>query len=343
MDCFDLFVAEAHAVARGEAPADGMPLFADGLRSAQIVDAVLCSAREQRWVDVPAATPTEVAVMSETPILEVRGLEKEYPGVRALRASTSTSAPGEVHCLLGPNGAGKSTLIKCVSGAVEPTRGRDPRRRRAAPGRRPGRLDQARRRDDLPGARPRRGPDRDPERVPRPRAAPRPAAGPRGDEEADGRAARAARPREHPARRARPRAAPRRPAGRLDRPRALARHQGPDHGRAVGDPRRRGGRDAVRRRPAPQGRGRRGHLHLPPPRRDPADRRPRHRALRRAHRRHRPPGRHAAGRARRAHGRPQGRPALPRPRGRDRRRDAVGARRLGRADGQGDELRRPRG
>jgi predicted dehydrogenase len=59
-DCFDLFVAEAHAVARGEAPPDGMPLFADGLRSAQIVEAVLCSAREQRWVEVPAAAGAEV-------------------------------------------------------------------------------------------------------------------------------------------------------------------------------------------------------------------------------------------------------------------------------------------
>ena len=59
-DCFDLFVAEAHAVARGEAPPDGMPLFADGLRSAQIVDAVLCSAREERWVDVPAPAAAEV-------------------------------------------------------------------------------------------------------------------------------------------------------------------------------------------------------------------------------------------------------------------------------------------
>jgi predicted dehydrogenase len=60
VDCFDLFVAEAHAVARGEAPPDGMPLFADGLRSAQIVEAVLCSAREQRWVDVPVAGAAEV-------------------------------------------------------------------------------------------------------------------------------------------------------------------------------------------------------------------------------------------------------------------------------------------
>jgi predicted dehydrogenase len=54
-DCFDLFVAEAHAMARGAAPQDGMPLFADGLRSARIVDAVLTSAREERWVEVPAA------------------------------------------------------------------------------------------------------------------------------------------------------------------------------------------------------------------------------------------------------------------------------------------------
>jgi len=61
VDCFDLFVAEAHAVARGEAPPDGMPLFADGMRSAQIVETVLASAREQRWVDVPAAVGAEVS------------------------------------------------------------------------------------------------------------------------------------------------------------------------------------------------------------------------------------------------------------------------------------------
>ena len=50
-------MAEAHAVARGGTPPDGMPLFADGLRSAQIVDAVMASAREERWIDVPAAAP----------------------------------------------------------------------------------------------------------------------------------------------------------------------------------------------------------------------------------------------------------------------------------------------
>lgn len=58
-----------------------------------------------------------------TPILEVRGLVKQYPGVRALAGVDFDVRPGEVHCLVGPNGAGKSTLIKCVSGAVEPTEG----------------------------------------------------------------------------------------------------------------------------------------------------------------------------------------------------------------------------
>jgi ribose transport system ATP-binding protein len=55
--------------------------------------------------------------------LEVRGLTKEYPGVRALKGVDFDVRAGEVHCLLGPNGAGKSTLIKCVSGVVEPTAG----------------------------------------------------------------------------------------------------------------------------------------------------------------------------------------------------------------------------
>ncbi len=51
-DCFDAFVAEVYAaVVRGE-PAEGMPVFADGLRAARITDAVLTSTREDRWVDV---------------------------------------------------------------------------------------------------------------------------------------------------------------------------------------------------------------------------------------------------------------------------------------------------
>jgi ribose transport system ATP-binding protein len=63
--------------------------------------------------------------MSElsNPLLEVRGLVKDYPGVRALGGVDLTVNSGQVHCLIGQNGAGKSTLIKCVSGLVEPTAG----------------------------------------------------------------------------------------------------------------------------------------------------------------------------------------------------------------------------
>ena len=40
---------------------DGLPAFADGLRTAVITDAVLAAAREERWIDVPAHEPLEVA------------------------------------------------------------------------------------------------------------------------------------------------------------------------------------------------------------------------------------------------------------------------------------------
>jgi ribose transport system ATP-binding protein len=48
------------------------------------------------------------------PLLAVRGLVKDYPGVRALDGVDFTVEPGQVHCLVGQNGAGKSTLIKCI-------------------------------------------------------------------------------------------------------------------------------------------------------------------------------------------------------------------------------------
>jgi predicted dehydrogenase len=53
-DCFDAFVADVYAAIEGAEPADGMPVFADGLRAAEITEAVITSSREGRWVDVPA-------------------------------------------------------------------------------------------------------------------------------------------------------------------------------------------------------------------------------------------------------------------------------------------------
>jgi predicted dehydrogenase len=59
-DCFHGFVADAYAAIRGEKPADGLPTFADGARAARITDAVLASAQEQSWVDVPSGDVEEV-------------------------------------------------------------------------------------------------------------------------------------------------------------------------------------------------------------------------------------------------------------------------------------------
>jgi len=51
------------------------------------------------------------------PLLEMRGIVKVFPGVRALDGVNLQVRAGEVHCLLGQNGAGKSTLIKVMAGA----------------------------------------------------------------------------------------------------------------------------------------------------------------------------------------------------------------------------------
>ncbi len=51
------------------------------------------------------------------PILEMIGISKTFPGVKALTDVSLTVYPGEVHALMGENGAGKSTLMKILSGA----------------------------------------------------------------------------------------------------------------------------------------------------------------------------------------------------------------------------------
>lgn len=50
------------------------------------------------------------------PILEMKNITKEFPGVKALSNVSFQVAKGEIHCLVGENGAGKSTLMKILSG-----------------------------------------------------------------------------------------------------------------------------------------------------------------------------------------------------------------------------------
>lgn len=58
-----------------------------------------------------------------TPIIEMVGISKHYPGVIALKQVSWAVNRGEIHALAGKNGAGKSTLIKILGGSVQPDAG----------------------------------------------------------------------------------------------------------------------------------------------------------------------------------------------------------------------------
>ena len=57
--------------------------------------------------------------MEKTELLQMEGICKEFPGVKALDKVSLTVRAGTVHALMGENGAGKSTLMKCLFGVYQ--------------------------------------------------------------------------------------------------------------------------------------------------------------------------------------------------------------------------------
>src|SRR5690606_18367319 len=69
------------------------------------------SSYQGRFVSSTATMPAVAG-----PILEMRNITKEFPGVKALSDVSITVMSGEIHAICGENGAGKSTLMKVLSG-----------------------------------------------------------------------------------------------------------------------------------------------------------------------------------------------------------------------------------
>lgn len=71
---------------------------------------------------MPAREPAAAAEPA-APIIEARGLTKNYRGAPAIKDINFDLMPGEIHAVLGENGAGKSTLTKIIAGAIPASSG----------------------------------------------------------------------------------------------------------------------------------------------------------------------------------------------------------------------------
>jgi len=67
-------------------------------------------------------TPSQTAP-SESPIVIVTDLVKQFGRFAALRGVSAEFVPGRLYAILGDNGAGKTTLLRALAGLMRPTRG----------------------------------------------------------------------------------------------------------------------------------------------------------------------------------------------------------------------------
>ena len=76
-------------------------------------------------LDLPARTapPPEAPVVSDTPLLEVKGLERRFGGVRAVDGASFVVPEGSITALIGPNGSGKTTTFNLIGGTMAPQAG----------------------------------------------------------------------------------------------------------------------------------------------------------------------------------------------------------------------------
>ncbi|MEO7938657.1 MAG: branched-chain amino acid ABC transporter ATP-binding protein/permease [Burkholderiaceae bacterium] len=61
---------------------------------------------------------------ADVPVLETRGVGKQYGGLAAVSDVSFTLAEGELRGIIGPNGAGKTTFFKMLAGEIPPTHGK---------------------------------------------------------------------------------------------------------------------------------------------------------------------------------------------------------------------------
>src|SRR6478736_5897531 len=85
----------------------------------------------RRWQRPPAPIEADAGVLDfargtagNEPVLAVRGLAKNFGGIRALSGVDVAIERGSVHGLIGPNGSGKSTFVNVVTGVFRPSAGK---------------------------------------------------------------------------------------------------------------------------------------------------------------------------------------------------------------------------